>query len=78
MDIHVDKIDPHEAEGRIEDFGAFSARSVFVDGDEIMVLIYSNGPTPHMNAVERAIDSMSELRSIVLGDATSRSTGDQS
>lgn len=57
-DIRIEKIDLHQAEKRIEDFSSFSARSVWIDGDEVLVLIYGNGPTPHINAVEHAIDIM--------------------
>lgn len=65
MEVTVNKIDPHNAEESLSRFGSFSARSVTVDGNEIVVLIYSNGPWPHHNIIERAIDAIPTLRKIV-------------
>jgi hypothetical protein len=56
--LTVTKIDPHEAERGLDKFGTFTARRIVIDGNEIVVMIYGNGPTVHMNAVERAIDAM--------------------
>lgn len=71
-DIRVEATDAHEAEKRIDEFTGFSARYVWIDGDEVLVLIYGNGPTPHLNAVERAIDNMPDLYAMVLGRAAAK------
>lgn len=68
-EIEIEKTDPHHAQDRLatNEFDCFSARSVMIDGNEILVMIYGNGPTAHINMVERAIEAMPKLQAIVSG-----------
>jgi hypothetical protein len=70
-DIEVRKVDPHKAEQTIGTFRTFSARTVTIDGHQMLVMIYGNGPTPHINTIERAIDAMPIVRVSMTGETVS-------
>ena len=61
--MRVEFVDPEEAEETVEgwrEMTSWSARRIlFDDGNEVIVFVYSTGPTPDHNLVEEHIDALS-------------------
>jgi len=58
MKISTEALNARDAEERAKNFSSFSARIVVIDGDELIVIVYGNGPTVHLNTVMRAVAAM--------------------
>lgn len=56
--IKVEAVNPHHQDDHIALTNSVSARYVTIDGNRLIVMVYGNGPTVHMNQVLSAIDAM--------------------
>jgi len=62
MDIQAFEVSPHDAEKEIAKYDTFSSVKVVIDGHEISVMIYANGPTSYQNHVLRHVLAMPIVR----------------
>jgi len=56
--IKVEAVNPHHQDTHIANTDSVSARYVTIDGNRLIVMVYGDGPTVHMNQVLSAIDAM--------------------